>query len=152
MAASRPLPGPLTHTSTRFMPRLSASRALDSAATCAANGVLLREPLKPTLPALAQVMTLPSVSVMVTMVLLKLACTWATPLTPTLRSRFLAFLTSATPDLRAGHARAPAFRFLLLLRCRLGHRLLHAARGLLRTLAGAGIGLGSLTAYRKSAP
>jgi hypothetical protein len=75
MAASRPAPGPFTQTSTRFMPRLTASRALASAATCAAKGVLLREPLKPTLPALAQVITAPSMSVMVTMVLLKLACT-----------------------------------------------------------------------------
>src|SRR5262245_47151198 len=99
IAASRPEPGPFTHTSTRFMPMLSASRALDSAATCAAKGVLLREPLKPTLPALAQVTTLPSPSVIVTIVLLKLACTWATPFTGTLRSRFLVFLGSATPDL-----------------------------------------------------
>src|SRR5258705_7507168 len=96
IAASRPEPGPFTHTSTRFMPRLIASRALDSAATCAANGVLLREPLKPTFPALAQVTTLPSVSVIVTIVLLKLACTWATPVTGTLRSRFFAFFCSAT--------------------------------------------------------
>src|SRR5437870_13319740 len=100
IAASRPAPGPFTQTSTRFMPRLSASRALASAATCAANGVLLREPLKPTLPALAQVTTEPSMSVMVTIVLLKLACTWATPLAPTLRSRFRVFLTSATWTLR----------------------------------------------------
>src|SRR6516164_4042394 len=100
IAASRPAPGPLTHTSTRFMPRLRASRAVASAATCAANGVLLREPLKPTFPALAQVTTAPSVSVIVMIVLLKLACTWATPFAPTLRSRFLVFLTSATRNLR----------------------------------------------------
>src|SRR2546426_10932338 len=75
IAASRPAPGPFTHTSTRFMPAFSASRAEDSAATCAANGVLLRDPLNPTLPALAQDRTLPSVSVIVTIVLLKLACT-----------------------------------------------------------------------------
>src|SRR6266536_2740841 len=107
IAASRPAPGPFTHTSTRFMPRFSASRALASAATWAANGVLLREPLKPTLPALAQVTTDPSMSVMVTIVLLKLACTWATPLAPTLRSRFLVFLTSATWTLRHVARRAP---------------------------------------------
>src|SRR2546428_3008432 len=99
IAASRPPPGPLTHTSTRFMPALSGSRAEDSAATCAANGVLLRDPLNPTLPALAQDRTLPSVSVIVTIVLLKLACTWATPLTPTRLSRFFVFLTSATRNL-----------------------------------------------------
>src|SRR6267142_1565599 len=102
MAASRPAPGPLTQTSTRLRPWLIASRALASAATCAAKGVLLREPLKPTLPALAHVMTAPSVSVIVTMVLLKLAWMWATPFTPTLRSRFFGFLTSATRYLRSG--------------------------------------------------
>src|SRR5205809_5319280 len=99
MAASRPAPGPFTHTSTRFIPAFNASRAEDSAATCAANGVLLREPLNPTLPALAQDKTFPSVSVIDTMVLLKLACTWATPLTPTRLSRFFVFLTSATRNL-----------------------------------------------------
>src|SRR5436190_15140385 len=108
IAASRPAPGPLTHTSTRFMPRFSASRALASAATCAANGVLLREPLKPTFPELAHVTTAPSMSVIVTMVLLKLACTWATPFAPTLRSRFFVFLTSATRDLHCVPPRRPA--------------------------------------------
>src|SRR5438093_4492020 len=102
IAASRPAPGPLTHTSTRFMPELSASRADDSAATCAAKGVLLREPLNPTFPALAHVMTLPSMSVIVTIVLLKLAWTWATPFVPTRLSRFLGFLASATRFLRYG--------------------------------------------------
>src|SRR5213594_2899814 len=141
MAASRPAPGPLTQTSTRFMPRFSASRALDSAATWAANGVLLREPLKPTLPALAQVMTLPSVSVMVTMVLLKLACTCATPFVDTLRSRFFAFLTSGTRDLHGNRAAIPVSR--LFLRPRLGrHGSLHHARGLLGTLASACVRLG----------
>src|SRR6266516_1905769 len=106
IAASRPAPGPFTQTSTRFMPRFSASRALASAATWAANGVLLREPLKPTLPALAQVTTDPSMSVMVTIVLLKLACTWATLFAPTLRSRFLVFLPSATWTLRHAARRA----------------------------------------------
>jgi hypothetical protein len=47
-----------------------ARRAHCSAAICAANGVLLREPLKPTLPAEAHASTLPSWSVMLTMVLL----------------------------------------------------------------------------------
>src|SRR5262245_935609 len=81
------------------MPCPSASRAHASAATWAANGVLLREPLNPTLPALAHVTTLPSRSAIVMIVLLKLACTWATPFEPTLRSRFFAFLTSATRNL-----------------------------------------------------
>src|SRR6266850_2097454 len=98
---------PPAHPAPRFMPWLMASRALASAATWAAKGVLLREPLKPTLPELAQVTTAPSMSVMVMIVLLKLACTWATPFVPTLRSRFFVFLTSATRNLHSG-ARHPA--------------------------------------------
>ena len=75
MAASRPAPGPLTNTSTCLSPMSMAFRAAFSAAVCAANGVLLREPLKPTLPALAQETTLPVLSVSVTIVLLKVAWT-----------------------------------------------------------------------------
>ena len=53
-------------------------RAHESAVTCAANGVDLREPLKPAEPALSQQMTAPSLSVRVTIVLLKdvLMCAW----------------------------------------------------------------------------
>ena len=54
-------------------------RAADSAVTCAANGVDLREPLKPTVPADSQAMTLPERSVRETIVLLKLALMWAWP-------------------------------------------------------------------------
>src|SRR5437867_4240208 len=54
IAASRPEPGPFTHTSTFFKPSEIASFAADSAEICAANGVLLRETLNPTFPALAQ--------------------------------------------------------------------------------------------------
>ena len=50
MAVSRPEPGPFTTTSTLRTPCSIARRAAASAASCAANGVLLREPLKPTLP------------------------------------------------------------------------------------------------------
>jgi hypothetical protein len=39
----------------------------------------LREPLKPALPADSQAITLPSVSVRVTIVLLKLVLMWACP-------------------------------------------------------------------------
>jgi hypothetical protein len=49
-----------------------ALRAALSAARAAAYGVLLREPLKPAAPDEPHVSTLPSGSVMVTMVLLKL--------------------------------------------------------------------------------
>src|SRR6266581_2474468 len=78
IAVSRPEPGPLTNTSTFVMPCSWARRAACSAASCAAKGVLLREPLKPTLPALAHDRVFPSRSVIVTIVLLKvdLMCAW----------------------------------------------------------------------------
>jgi hypothetical protein len=41
-------PGPFTNTSTFFTPCSCALRAALSAASCAANGVDLRDPLKPT--------------------------------------------------------------------------------------------------------
>jgi hypothetical protein len=44
--------------------------AAASAANCEAKGVLFREPLKPLLPELDQVITFPEVSVIVTIVLL----------------------------------------------------------------------------------
>lgn len=70
IAVSRPEPGPLTKTSTLRMPWSIARRAAASAAICAANGVDLREPLKPTWPADAHEMTAPVGSVMETIVLL----------------------------------------------------------------------------------
>ena len=60
MAVSRPEPGPFTTTSTLRTPCSIARRAAVSAASCAANGVDFREPLKPTLPADAQAITFPS--------------------------------------------------------------------------------------------
>src|SRR5690606_36381428 len=48
IAVSRPEPGPFTNTSTLRMPCSIARRAAASAASCAANGVDLREPLNPT--------------------------------------------------------------------------------------------------------
>src|SRR3712207_3468659 len=55
-------------------------RAAESAVTCAANGVDLREPLNPAPPADSHAMTLPSRSVRDTIVLLKLVlmCAWPT--------------------------------------------------------------------------
>src|SRR5262245_58892540 len=60
------------------MPCSIARRAAASAASCAANGVDLREPLKPTVPALAHEITAPVGSVIVTIVLLNvlLTCAW----------------------------------------------------------------------------
>src|SRR5207248_10970354 len=60
IAVSRPEPGPLTTTSTLRTPCSISRRAHCSAAIWAANGVDLREPLKPTLPADAHARTLPS--------------------------------------------------------------------------------------------
>src|SRR3954454_14132464 len=71
IAVSRPEPGPFTKTSTLRMPCSWARRAAASAAICAANGVDLREPLKPTWPADAHEITAPVGSVIETMVLLK---------------------------------------------------------------------------------
>src|SRR6202035_3570337 len=79
IAVSRPEPGPFTNTSTLRMPCSMARRAAASAAICAANGVDLREPLNPTLPADAHDSTLPSWSVMETIVLLKELLMGATP-------------------------------------------------------------------------
>src|SRR5439155_8129890 len=78
IAVSRPEPGPFTKTSTFWRPCSWAPRAAFSAASCAANGVDLREPLKPTLPALAHEIVLPCRSVIVTIVLLNvdLMCAW----------------------------------------------------------------------------
>ena len=78
-AVSRPEPGPFTCTSTRRRPCSIAARVASSAAIWAANGVLLRDPLKPTPPDDAHEMTLPSVSVMETMVLLNELLMWTTP-------------------------------------------------------------------------
>src|SRR5205823_14855165 len=87
MAASRPAPGPLTKISTERRPCSIALRAAPSAVTCAAKGVLLREPLKPCEPAEPQAITLPSGSVRLTIVLLKVASTCACPTAMFLRSR-----------------------------------------------------------------
>src|SRR6266571_302518 len=70
MADSRPDPGPFTRTSSDRMPTAFAALPALSAACVAAKGVPLREPLKPMPPALDQATTLPSVSVIVTVVLL----------------------------------------------------------------------------------
>ena len=70
MAASRPEPGPFTKTSTSRMPCSVALWAAPSAASWAAYGVLLREPVKPAVPPLPQAITLPFGSVRVITVLL----------------------------------------------------------------------------------
>src|SRR6202162_5607264 len=77
MADSRPAPGPVTRTSTERTPFSFAPSAQLAAASCAANGVPLREPLKPMRPADDQARTPPSWSATVITVLLKDACTVA---------------------------------------------------------------------------
>src|SRR5205823_6747635 len=87
MAVSRPEPGPFTKTSTFCRPCSMPLRAHESAVTCAANGVDLREPLKPAEPADSHAITFPSLSVRATIVLLNdvLMCAW--PMAMFLRTR-----------------------------------------------------------------
>src|SRR5712675_2426279 len=59
------------------------------AACCAANGVPLRDPRNPSDPELFHDRTLPFMSVIVTIVLLKDACTYTSPWGTCLRSFFL---------------------------------------------------------------
>src|SRR6476620_8999364 len=96
---SRPGPGPLISTSRFLMPCSIAARPATSDATCAANGVDLREPLKPWPPEEAQLKAFPWRSVIVMIVLLKDACTWQTPsdtfLRTFLRTRCAALLAGA---------------------------------------------------------
>lgn len=96
MAASLPAPGPLTQTSTLLTPDSRAILAETSAAIPAAKGVLFFDPLKPLFPAEDQVITFPRVSVIVTIVLLKVAWIWAIPDDSALLTFFLTgFLTSS---------------------------------------------------------
>src|SRR5580704_15745149 len=94
IALSRPEPGPFTLTSTSLTPYFDAVAAAVSAARCAANGVLLRLPLNPTVPDEAQHNASPFGSVIVTVVLLNVAlmCTTAR-LTLRRAFRFLALAT-----------------------------------------------------------
>src|SRR5271167_4728915 len=103
-ADSRPDPGPFTRTSTLFTLNWSrAAPAAVSEACCAAYGVPLREPLKPTAPEEDEQITRPSGSVMVICVLLKEAETYTMPCGTTRRSRFFLnsffFLLGAAPGL-----------------------------------------------------
>ncbi len=88
MEDSRPEPGPLTRTSTRFIPWSIALRAQASAVCCAANGVDFRDPVN-VMPAFAQATVLPFKSVIVIIVLLKVAWIWAIPSGTFLRSLLL---------------------------------------------------------------
>src|ERR1700722_15103161 len=84
------------------------------AACCAANGVPLRDPRKPSAPELFHDNTLPDISVMVTIVLLKEACTCTSPWGTCLRSFFLKvfflpfFSGAAAPPAAAGFLLLPS--------------------------------------------
>src|ERR1700738_5475693 len=92
------------------MPCSMDLRATASAAICAANGVDFFEPLKPRLPADAQAIVDPVLSVIVTMVLLNDEWIWATPDPTFLNSRFLRVLVcffAATRKLLSGGLSCP---------------------------------------------
>src|SRR6187401_2810638 len=93
-ADSRPGPGPLMRTSMFFTPHSCAARPARSAATCAANGVDLREPLNPALPDVDHDSVLPWRSVIVTIVLLNDAWICAMPSA----TFFLTFLRARAPE------------------------------------------------------
>src|SRR5207245_6059959 len=76
MADSRPEPGPFTRMSSERSQESLAAVAAADGACCAAKGVPLSDPLKPSVLALDQVRTLPSMFVMVTRVLLNVAWMW----------------------------------------------------------------------------
>ena len=107
---SRPGPGPLISTSRFLMPHSCAARPAASAATWAANGVDLREPLKPAPPDDAHDRVLPWRSVMVMIVLLKDAWTCAMPS----ETFFFAFLRArdAAAAWTSDRCRAPAGRLV----------------------------------------
>src|SRR5262249_12474843 len=122
IAVSRPEPGPLTKTSTFWRPCSMPFRAHESAVTCAAKGVDLREPLKPAEPADSQAMTFPSLSVSDTIVLLNdvLMCAWPTamflrtrrrvrPLVACLRGGATYFASFPRPTVFFGPLRVRAF-------------------------------------------
>src|ERR1700733_4278085 len=142
-ADSRPEPGPLTRTSTDLSPRAPALLAAVMAACCAANGVPLRDPRKPSEPALDHEITLPSWSAMVTIVLLKVACMCTTPVWTTRFSFFLKLF------FLVGFAGAFAIRLYLCLRRCL---LLIRHRAAPRALTGTRVGVGALAAHRQAAP
>src|SRR5215470_1273442 len=148
-ADSRPGPGPLIRTSRFFTPHSTAARPARSAATCAANGVDLREPLNPAPPDVAHDSALPWRSVIVMIVLLNDAWICAMPSA----TFFLTFLrTRAVPAFWVGCCAIPwGPRSLLAGRLR-GRRLGADGRPrLLRALARARVRARALAAHRQPA-
>src|SRR5262245_5739188 len=146
IADSRPLPGPFTRMS-RDRSLLSLATVAAAVAACwAAKGVPLREPLNPRVAALDQVTTWPSMSVMVTWVLLKEAWTWAIPCT-TWRFSFLLFLAAGFSPAALSVGLSVIF-FLRSWRGGLLHRADHRPP---RALPGAGVRVGALAPHREVA-
>src|SRR5262245_61438339 len=133
-ADSRPDPGPLTYTEAWRTPCSIAFLAHSSAATWAANGVDLRDPLNPEPPALAHASAPPDGSVIVMIVLLNVDWTCTTP-------DWTLFLTFFLPVATE-----------LSLRLLLGQCLFLAGHGLDRALARARVGVGALAAHGQPAP
>src|SRR5690606_29213409 len=143
IAVSRPDPGPLTNTSTLRMPCSMARRAAASAASWAAKGVDLRDPLNPTCPEDAHAMTAPAGSVIDTMVLLKVLLMWACPWATFLRSLRRTFFVPVPLRAFGGMCLcAPSYR---LLAC-----LLLPGDGALGSLAGARVRAGPLSPHRQA--
>src|SRR4249919_1078026 len=108
-ALSRPAPGPFTNTATERIPCSCARRAASSAASCAAKGVDLREPLKPRAPAEDQAMVFPLMSVIDTTVLLKVDWMWAMPAEMFFRTFFFCFVFAAVLGAAMGRLLDQAF-------------------------------------------
>src|SRR5437764_4822543 len=106
-ADSRPAPGPFTITETFLRPCSIALAAASPAATCAAKGVDLREPLNPRAPAEDQESTFPLTSVMVMMVLLKVLWMKTIPVWMFFLLFFLPFLPLGSVVAAAPAAGAP---------------------------------------------
>src|SRR4051812_49144361 len=152
-ADSRPGPGPLMRTSMFLTPHSCAARPARSAAICAANGVDLREPLKPALPEVAHESALPWRSVIVMIVLLKEACTWAMPSA----TFFFIFLRARAAVCTCCGFGILAIGFLVIrlvicywARLALARRCFAGDGGLARSLASACIRARALPANRKS--
>src|ERR1700756_3836172 len=85
------------------------------AACCAANGVPLRDPRKPSDPELFQLTVLPCVSAMVTMVLLNVAWIWTIPKGTFLRSFFLKVFPVRLPFFSVAPAPAAGLAIFFLI-------------------------------------
>ena len=102
-AESLPGPGPLTLTSRYYNPNALAAVPAYSAATCAANGVLFLDPLKPEPPAVAHDKVFPALSVIVTIVLLKVAWICAIPSVIFFFTFFIVFCVVTNMSLLGSH-------------------------------------------------